>query len=611
MGAVLSAQADSMLRGELDLEIARSYFWVDSKIVVQYIRSVTRRFQVFVANRVGTIRSLTDPEDWHHVPGKENPADMITRGCGPLELSQRRWFEGPSFLSDYKSTWILESDFGEVSESDPEVKGGVSGDQKVAVNCMVLVNEHPLDKLLGHYSSLYRLKRSVCWLLRIKEKFCHSKVPDGHISVAELGIAENLIIKHVQSQYFRKELDSLHDGNGVERSSSIRDLCPFVDANGILCVGGRLQYSDMDGRTKHPFLIPVGPEWTLSRIRTKFWITKCRIVVKTVCRNCVMCKKLYAVPCVQKMANLPPERLEPNKPPFTYVGVDCFGPYYVKYGRSEIKRYGCLYTCLTTRAIHIEKLVSMDTDAFLNGFRRFVSRRGVPVKIWSDNGTNFQGGHAELKRSVKQLNSDQILADCVKINVEWVFNPPNASHVGGIWERLIRVVRKVFASVLKGSRLTDDLLDTLFCEAEAIINSRPITKLSDNVNDAAALTPNHLLMLHGGPAPPPGLFKETEMYRRKWKYVQFLACQFWKRWIKEYIPQLQQRQKWLKSERNLKKGDVVLLADENTPRSLWPLGLIRNVKMSRDGLVRSVEVKIRASVLVRPVTKVVLLEGSN
>ena len=627
MGAVLSAHSDSMLRDELELDIAKSYFWVDSTIVLQYINSVTRRFQVFVANRVGTIRSLTDPADWHHVPGKDNPADLITRGCGPADLSRQRWFDGPSFLHDYKSAWKFESHIGEVSVNDPEVKSDISGDPVVVVNCLTHVNEHPIDKLFAHHSSLNRLKRSICWLLSIKAKLCHGKVFEDHISVAELRNAENIIVKHVQGHYFGKELTSLHSGNEIERSSSIRDLCPFVDANGILCVGGRLQYSDLDGRTKHPYIIPhqhklsvliarefhevahLGPEWTLSRIRGKFWITKGRIVVKSVCKNCVTCRKLYAPPGVQKMANLPPERLEPNKPPFTYVGVDCFGPYHVKYGRSEIKRYGCLYTCLTTRAIHIEKLVSMDTDAFLNGFRRFVSRRGVPVKVWSDNGTNFQGGYTELKKSMKQLNSDKILHECVQKNVEWVFNPPNASHMGGIWERLIRVVRKVFASILKGSRLTDDLLDTLFCEAEAIVNSRPITKLSDDVNDVAALTPNHLLLLHGGPPPPPGLFKHTEMYRCKWKYVQFLACQFWKRWIKEYIPQLQQRQKWLKNERNLKKGDVVLLVDENTPRSLWPLGLIRSVKLSRDGLVRSAEVKTRSSVLVRPVTKIVLLEG--
>ena len=251
----------------------------------------------------------------------------------------------------------------------------------------------------------------------------------------------------------------------------------------------------------------------------------------------------------------------------------------------------------------------MDTDAFLNGFRRFCTRRGTPTRVWSDNGTNFQGGVSELQKCLKELNTSKLADHAVKCEFEWIFNPPYASHMGGVWERLIHTVRKVFVSVVKDARLTDDLLFTLLCEVESIVNSRPITRLSDSVNDPAALTPNHLLMLRGGPPPPPGVFLERDVYKKRWKHVQFLASSFWNRWLKDYIPELQRRKKWSDCKPNVTVGDLVLLCDEHTPRSLWPLGVIQLVHTSQDGLVRTVEVRTKSSVFARPITKIVSLEG--
>ena len=312
------------------------------------------------------------------------------------------------------------------------------------------------------------------------------------------------------------------------------------------------------------------------------------------------------------MANLPPERCDPGKAPFSYTGIDCFGAFYVRQGRSEIKRYGCVFTCLTTRALHIEKLNNMDTDSFLNGLMRFGSRRGWPEKIWSDNGTNFVGGQSELSRALKDIEWKKIHNFCLRKEVNWSFNPPGASHMGGIWERMIRTIRKVMSAILsQRSRLTDEVLETLFCEVESIVNSRPLTKISDDIEDSNPLTPNHLLLLKEGPIFPPGRFTEGDMYRRRWRYVQFLADQLLRKWIREYIPELQKRNKWDKLEENLKIGDLVLITEENTPRGLWPLGRIVDVKLGRDQMVRSVMIKTRSNELVRPITKVVLLEASN
>jgi len=266
---------------------------------------------------------------------------------------------------------------------------------------------------------------------------------------------------------------------------------------------------------------------------------------------------------------------------------------------------------MITRAVHIEKIDSLDTDSFLNALRRFSSRRGYPEKIFCDNGTNFVGGKAEMSRSLKDLDQGLIQKYCISKRTEWIFNPPGASHMGGVWERVIRTIRKVIAGLIPLScSMSDESLNTLFCEVEAIINGRPLTKCSNDVSDLSPLTPNHLLLMRELPALPPGIFSEADVYRRRWRCVQHYANVFWQRWLKEYIPELQKRSKWLNETRNLQKGDLVLIVEENMPRGVWPLGVVTEAYRSKDGLVRSVKLRTKSTCLVRPVTKVVLLEGS-
>lgn len=196
--------------------------------------------------------------------------------------------------------------------------------------------------------------------------------------------------------------------------------------------------------------------------------------------------------------------------------------------------------------------------------------------------------------------------------IKWSFNPPTGSHHGGTWERLIRSVRKVLNSTLKTQNLDEEGLHTLLCEAEPIINSRPITKASLDVNDLEALTPNHLLLLKTLPSLPPGIFQPTDIYaHRRWKQVQYMSDLFWKRWIKEYLPQLQERQRWIRPKRNLAVGDLVLIMDNTAPRNSWLMGRVMQTFPDRKGLVRQVKIKTRTSCLDRPITKVCLLQEAE
>ena len=195
------------------------------------------------------------------------------------------------------------------------------------------------------------------------------------------------------------------------------------------------------------------------------------------------------------MADLPLQRITPGQPPFTFIGVDLFGPFLVKKGRSVTKWYGVLFTCLVSRAIHIEVAHSLDTDSFINSLRRLISRRGTPEEIRSDNGTNFKSGNREISDAIRQWNLNQLHGFFLQHEIRWHFNPLRASHMGGVWERQIRSIRKVLTAVIKEQMQTDEELHTLLCEVKAIINGRPLTKLSEDHRDLSVLTQNHLLFL--------------------------------------------------------------------------------------------------------------------
>ena len=265
---------------------------------------------------------------------------------------------------------------------------------------------------IGHFSSLKRLLKAVCWLRKFVQHLSGQAVSQV-ISVSDIESAKTSLVKFVQSSVFSRELTLLSQQQRVPNSSPIRQMCPVL-IDGIVCVGGRLENSS-EASTKHPILLPhhhlttlvvrdihegaahIGTNHTLSVLRRKYYIVKGYSFVKSVLKDCVVCKRHHGQPCNQKMADLPKERTATTDPPFTFVGVDYFGPMNVKFRRGSTKRYGCIFTCLVTRAVHIEVAHSMDSDAFLMALHRFMARRGKPQKVFSDNGTNFVAANIFLR----------------------------------------------------------------------------------------------------------------------------------------------------------------------------------------------------------------------
>ena len=637
--ALLAAQLNNTIIKELELPIKESFFWTDSQITLAYIQNEDRRWKTYVANRVAKIKSITTREQWRFIPGKENPADLASRGASAEDLQQSTWMSGPKWLeSEQQNTSPVSA--VEVPEEDLEIKKEIS---KITTNLSKKSNqenqiksnqenqaEHPINQLINHFSEWYKIKKAVAWLLKVKTSLQNKKKLEKKMSVEDLEQAEITIIKHIQEENFPEEIRRLKKGEAVQKRSHIRELNPTINQQGILCVGGRLRFLKDKEQVKHPWILPKtylsriivreyhqkahqGTEWTLALLREKYWIVRARSIIKSVSRECVICKKLYGKPRNQKMSDLPEERLR-RVQPFNHVGIDCFGPFYIQQGRHQVKRYGCVFTCMNYRAVHIEKLNTLETDSFINAFRRFMARRGKPSKVWSDNGTNFVGASPELLKELQSLDQQKISEYGLRRNIQWQFNTPHASHMGGVWERQIRTIRKILTSLLHQhmDRISDEVIETLFCEVESMINSRPLTKVSDDVMDATTISPNQILMINE-PTSYSRYYQEFhkgDLYKRRWRMIQHIANQFWKRWVKEYVPELQKRVKWNHPEENLKVGDVVLICEETTPRFLWPLGLVVEVKVGRDGLVRTVKVKTKSTILTRPVSKIVKLEGS-
>ena len=626
--AVLAVRIQNMLLNEMTLNIDQIFLWTDSTIVLAYIQNESRRFKTFVANRVAEIRDGSGVEQWRHIDGKINPADYGTRGVPLNSLTANHpWLTGPEFLLKDESLWPNNIEIPGLDDNDPELKR--------AVTMNVTIDGAPPLIDMTKFSSWKRIKRIMSWIYRFLRR-CRTKhgewigyevVPK--LLLLEVNAGERFAVFLIQREVYGKELRALSEGNAVPSTSSLQRLMPFIDLHGIIRVGGRLKHAQIPYNAKHPIILPgthhctrliiqdvhsrnahSGPTFTLSLLRERYWITRGRSVTRSVVYNCFPCKKATSKPAPPVMSNLPATRLSVGNPPFYSTGIDYFGPMTVKVGRSRQKRWGCLFTCLTVRAVHLELVESLTTDSCINAIRRFIGRRGVPNTITSDCGTNFKGADRELRESLRDIDQESISNFATDNHFTWHFNPPESPHMGGAWERMVRSVKTALRVILKEQLVGDFTLMTVLTEVESILNSRPLTPLSEDVEDFECLTPNHLLLGRQSSSQPPGVFYELDMsLRKRWRQSQYLADQFWKRWRREYLPTLQIRPKWNVEQRNVSVGDLVLVVEDGVKRSKWKTGRVESVMPGQDGRVRVARVKTSTGSYVRPSAKLCFLES--
>ncbi|XP_065094088.1 uncharacterized protein LOC135714635 [Ochlerotatus camptorhynchus] len=634
MTALLGARLRRTIDRNHTLKIHKTFFWSDSSTVCSWIKSDVRRYRQFVAFRVDEILSLSSVDEWRWISTKVNVADEATKwGKGPSCNVDSRWFQGPEFLYAQEAGWSMDpNEEGNMDESDKELRA--------AVVCSHLVVQPVVDA--ERFSKFERLLHCMAYMYHFINNL---RTPSTELADTvgmtseELQMAEGILWQTAQSEAFAEEITILKQRRGDQRalgkqldpSSAIMKLTPFADEYGVLRVGSRAAAAQiLSYDAKFPIILPrnhritdllldyyhrkyghANGETVVNEVRQKFHVPKLRVQLRLIKKRCMLCHVYKATPVMPKMGPLPSVRLEPFVRPFTYVGVDIFGPYLIRIGRSAVKRWVCLFTCLTVRAIHLEVVASLSTDSCKKVIRRFIARRGSPQEIYSDNGTNFVGANRDLVDEVKKINIE-LSSTFTNTETQWRFNPPSAPHMGGCWERMVRAVKSALGSIPAVRKLDEESLATVLAEAESMVNSRPLTYIPLETADHESLTPNHFLMLssNGVREPEKTPTDDGMALRNSWNMVQHTLDNFWRRWIVEYLPTITRRTKWFRDVRPIKEGELVFVADENV-RNRWMRGRVVQVIPGKDGVVRRAEVLTSRGILKRPAAKLAVLDVEN
>ena len=499
--------------------------------------------------------------------------------------------------------------------------------RKTVLKCQA--TENLVLKFIDCTSSYSKILRVICWLFRMRYKN-----KSDNLNTDELQRALHCVIWIIQQNSFSEEFNLLRKNQ--QPKNSLKSLGLFiqnVDGFPLIRVGGRLQHANIPENRKHPFLLPknshfvnvvvrnihiknyhAGPKALLAFVRQNFWIVGCRDILRKTVRTCISCIRYRPKLLQQVMGCLPAERITPARP-FERCGVDFCGPIftYLKIrGKQPYKCYIAIFICFVTKAVHIEAVSDLSSDAFIAALKRLIGRRGLPSTIYCDNATNFIGANAQLL-DLKKMFTDEFFKNsihnfCSENFINFNFIPPRAPHFGGIWEAAVKSAKGHLYRTLASAKMTYEELSTTLVEIEAIMNSRPITCQSSDPNDLEALTPGHFLI--GCPLnslPEPNIDCHDISNLQRWKRIVAAKQQFWKRWSTDYLNELIQKSRWSDPKPNIEINTLVLIHEDNTPPMKWVLGRIIKVYPGKDGRVRVADVKTNKGLFRRPVHKLAIL----
>ena len=337
--------------------------------------------------------------------------------------------------------------------------------------------------------------------------------------------------------------------------------------------------------------------------------------MRSITRGCITCRRTTAQPKSQVLGHLPVERVTPDSV-FARVGLDYAGPFTVKYVSTRkptlVKAYVCIFVSLTIKAVHLELVSDLTTDAFIAALRRFIARRGKPLLIWSDHGTNFVGAVRALKEFITFFQNQKtqgLISEFSAIqNITWKFIPEHTPHFGGLWEAAVKSMKTHLKRVVGETKLTFEELATILAQIEACLNSRPLVPLPCEGDTIEPLTPGHFLI--GRPLealPDPSASYQSISLLRQWHLCQHITRHFWKRWSTKYISIIRRYVNWHHPSQNMQVGDLVLLQEDNLVPTKWPMGRTVDTHPGKDGFVRIVTVRTSNGTYKRPITKIALL----
>ena len=603
--------------------------WSDSSTVLAWLDGNPRSHPVYVANRVKQTMDLTNPSNWLHVPTACNPADCASRGMSPTTLFHHTlWWEGPSWLKKEPIT---------IPKQPPRKTLMERGS---TVNILM-----PYFSIADHISALPQgyphIIATAAWCFRfctrIKEGRPNPDTRTKHLTGRERQEAERWMLKEAQKRCFQRDITLIKKSKSLPRDSRLKALTPFLDEHNLLRIGGRLSNSTLPSTLSHPIIMDskdplmvkyfihlhvslchCGPSLLLAYSGSKLHIVGARKLSRKICSSCVTCRKCRPRMQHQFMAELPAQRVTAS-PPFTHCGMDFAGPFTIKLGRVrrpvEVEAHICVFVCMATKAVHLEVVSEASTPAFEAALQRFISRRGCPQHLYSDNGGNFVGARNRINRLYSFLQDQKNDEDIQHFlathhNIIWHNIPPFSPHMGGLWEAAVKGMKTHLKRVMGTTKFTFEELTTISCRIEACLNSRPLIPLtSHNPDGLLTLTTGHFLM-----SKTPTIYPEDPtplnnlQLLRKWSLCQAVVQQFWTRWSKEYLNSLQARTKWQSTTTNLQADDIVAIK----PRgkfipSHWPIGRITKTLPGKDDKVRVVNLQTAAGTLQRAVTQLALI----
>ena len=595
MGALLCARLTVFVRQTLRLSHeSQIRCWTDSKVALAWIKSDPCRWKAFVANRVKEIQDLTSPATWAYVKSAENPADLVTRTCSANELvASKLWLDGPSFLVSYKS----QSSSDSLNYTEIELPVVECRKQQSVTLASCDQNETPILDI-ERWSSFSKALRVLAWVFRFSNntRVTGGKLT-GDLSLEELTQSKLKLLKYIQRVSYSDELSCLAKGSSVNKSSPIQKLNPFIADDGLLRVGGRLQFSELSFEEKHSIILPkghmallivrfyhsmfkhAGVSSLVASVRRKYWIIGLRVIAKRVKKQCISCQKQDALPCNQTSAPLPEDRVT-RAPAFSTTGLDHAGPLYCL-DFPKKKFYILLFTCGVVRAIHLELVDSLNVCDTALAVRRFVARRGLPSVMYSDHGKSL--------KAVKQ----QLISHFGHLAPNWKLIAPRSPWWGGFYERLVRSVKSALRKSMGSHLLTRSQLETCLHEVEFCLNSRPLTFVGDTVDSGYPLSPAHFLLENPRKGFPDNATDRVNVTKdellAKNEFRNQLMDQFWLIWQHEYLQELPKCGDG-HSYKELSVGSVVMVREDKYPRLQWPLGRVTKLFPGRDGKIRSVEI---------------------
>ncbi|XP_070138651.1 uncharacterized protein [Drosophila bipectinata] len=480
-GAVLATKLATWIQQQLHVPQMRVtvYYWSDAMIVLHWIYGDPCRWKTFVANRIGSIQEVSSASQWGHVSMQDNPADCATHGLTRLQLAQDKlWWSGPDWLQEPEDHWPKVT----LTSPDPST---ICEEQAAKV-----IHAHTCastDSFVESFSSYSRLVFSTAFINRfIHNTRCKREARlSGPISVKEFSKAMYTLVRVVQQEAFSHELSKLRANKSLSKSNKLSQLSPFIDAQGILRVRGRLRNAlQLTTQQRTPIILPKshhftdlviknahlntmhgGVQLTRAIIHQQFWIINGKQTVKGVLRQCVACFQHRPKPSRQLMGDLPYHRVNPPKRAFEATGVDYTGSIDVKAsrfrGHTTYKAYIAVFICLASKAIHLELVTGLTAQHFLWALQRFIGRRGFVRHMYSDCGTNFIAADKSLQlwsNEFRQEINQTVVPELTKRYIQWHFNPPHSPNFGGLWEANVKAI-------------------------EACLNSRPLCPLTADIND--------------------------------------------------------------------------------------------------------------------------------